>query len=66
MTVRPIVAVGVPVLRQKAKRISQFDRYLQQLVQDMLDTMRDRLSRGREEEGVDGVVSEVTPQRYCL
>jgi peptide deformylase len=40
VTVRPIVAVGVPVLRQKAKRISQFDRYLQQLVQDMLDTMR--------------------------
>ena len=40
MTVRPIVAVGVPVLRQKAKRVSQFDRNLQQLVEDMIETMR--------------------------
>jgi peptide deformylase len=40
VTVRPIVAVGVPVLRQKAKRISQFDRNLQQLVDDMIETMR--------------------------
>ena len=38
MTVRPIVSVGVPVLRQKAKRISQFDKNLQNLVQDMIDT----------------------------
>ena len=40
MTVRPIVAVGVPVLRQKAKKVSQFDRNLQQLVDDMIETMR--------------------------
>ena len=40
MTVRPIVAVGVPVLRQKAKKVSQFDRNLQQLVEDMIETMR--------------------------
>ena len=41
MTVRPIVVVGVPVLRQKAKRVSQFDAYLQKLVQDMIETMHD-------------------------
>jgi peptide deformylase len=40
MAVRPIVVVGVPVLRQKAKRVSQFDRNLRQLVDDMLETMR--------------------------
>ena len=40
MTVRPIVAVGVPVLRQKAKKVSQFDRNLQRLVEDMIETMR--------------------------
>jgi peptide deformylase len=41
LTVRPIVVVGVPVLRQKAKRVSQFDAYLQKLVQDMIETMHD-------------------------
>ena len=40
MTVRPIVTVGVPVLRQKAKRVSQFDDNLRRLVNDMLETMR--------------------------
>ena len=40
MTVRPIVVVGVPVLRQKAKKVSQFDRNLQKLVEDMVETMR--------------------------
>jgi peptide deformylase len=38
--VRPIVVVGVPVLRQKAKRVTQFDRHLQVLVDDMIETMR--------------------------
>lgn len=40
MAVRPIVVVGVPVLRQKAKKVSQFDRNLQQLVDGMIETMR--------------------------
>ena len=40
MTVRPIVAVGVPVLRQKAKKVSQFDRNLHKLIDDMIETMR--------------------------
>lgn len=40
MAVRPIVVVGVPVLRQKAKKVSQFDRNLHKLVEDMIETMR--------------------------
>ena len=40
MALRPILVVGNPVLRQKAKRVSQFDRPLQRLIDDMLETMR--------------------------
>jgi peptide deformylase len=40
MALRPILVVGNPVLRQKAKRVSQFDRNLQRLIDDMLETMR--------------------------
>lgn len=40
MAVRPIVVAGVPVLRQKAKRVSRFDRNLQVLIEDMIETMR--------------------------
>ena len=40
MAVRPILVVGNPVLRQKAKRVSQFDKPLQKLVDDMIETMR--------------------------
>lgn len=40
MAVRPIVVVGVPGLRQKAKKVTQFDQSLQRLVQDMIETMR--------------------------
>jgi peptide deformylase len=32
--------VGVPVLRQKAKKVSQFDRNLHKLIDDMIETMR--------------------------
>jgi peptide deformylase len=38
--VRPIMVRDVPVLHQKAKRVSQFDRNLRALVDDMIDTMR--------------------------
>lgn len=41
MTVRPIVALGNPVLRQKAKKVSRFDDSIRRLVQDMIETMRD-------------------------
>jgi len=40
MALRPILVVGNPVLRQKAKRVSQFDRNLQRLIGDMIETMR--------------------------
>lgn len=40
MSVRPILVVGTPVLHQKAKRISQVDKSLQKLIDDMIDTMR--------------------------
>src|SRR5213596_2171996 len=38
--IRPIVVVGHPVLRQKAKRISQVDKPIQRLIDDMIETMR--------------------------
>ena len=40
MAVRPIVVRGVPVLHKKAKKVSQFDRNLHQLIDDMIETMR--------------------------
>jgi peptide deformylase len=40
LPVRPIVVAGVPVLRQKAKRVTQFDRNLHTLIDDMIETMR--------------------------
>lgn len=41
MAVRPIVKIGDPILRQKAKRIKHIDKSLDPLIQDMVDTMRD-------------------------
>ncbi|MGE3268792.1 MAG: peptide deformylase [Chloroflexota bacterium] len=41
MTVRPIVALGNAVLRQKSRKVSRFDPALRTLVQDMIETMRD-------------------------
>ena len=38
--IRPIVVVGNPVLRQKARRVSQVDRPLQKLIDDMIETMQ--------------------------
>src|SRR5438552_14900509 len=38
--IRPILVVGHPVLRQKAKRISQIDRAIQRLIDDMIETMK--------------------------
>ena len=38
--IRPIVVVGHPVLRQKAKRVSQVDKPIQRLIEDMIETMR--------------------------
>ncbi len=41
MAIRPIVLLGDPVLRQKAKRVSRFDPSVQQLIDDMIETLRD-------------------------
>ena len=40
MTVRPILVVGNAVLRQKAKRVTSFDRAFQRLVDDLIETNR--------------------------
>ena len=38
--IRPILVVGNPVLRQKAKKVSQLDRPIQKLIDDMIETMK--------------------------
>src|SRR5882672_7073808 len=38
--IRPILVVGNPVLRQKAKKLSQIDRPIQKLIDDMIETMK--------------------------
>ena len=40
MTIREIVVVPDPVLRKKAKAVTQFDEKLQTLIDDMVETMR--------------------------
>lgn len=40
MSVRPLVYIGNPILRQKAKKLHRFDTSLPKLVQDMFETMR--------------------------
>ena len=39
--IRPIVVVGHPVLRQKARRVTQIDRSIQKLIEDMIETMKE-------------------------
>jgi len=41
MTLREIVTLPEPVLRRKAKPITKFDKELQTLIDDMIETMRD-------------------------
>jgi peptide deformylase len=38
--IRPILVVGNPVLRQKAKKVAQVDRPIQKLIDDMIETMK--------------------------
>jgi peptide deformylase len=40
MAVRPILVVGNPVLRQKARKVAQIDRSTQRLIDEMIETMR--------------------------
>jgi peptide deformylase len=46
MAIRKIVLLGDPILRQKAKRVSRFDESIQQLIDDMIDTLRDAPGTG--------------------
>jgi len=41
MAIRTIVTLPDPVLRRKAHPVTNFDRNLQKLIDDMIDTMRD-------------------------
>ena len=41
MTLREIIQPDNPVLRRKARRVQSFDRRFQQLVDDMVETMRE-------------------------
>jgi peptide deformylase len=41
MTLREIVTLPEPVLRRKAKPITKFDKNLQTLIDDMIETMRE-------------------------
>ena len=38
--IRPILVVGCPVLRQKARKVSQVDKPMQKLIDDMIETMQ--------------------------
>ncbi len=46
MAIRQIRLLGDPVLRQKAKRITRFDPSIQQLIDDMIETMQDAPGTG--------------------
>jgi peptide deformylase len=41
MTIRPIVALGNAVLRNKARKVSRIDDSIRALVKDMIETMRE-------------------------
>jgi len=41
MAIRKILTLEQPVLRTKAKKVSRFDAYLERLVADMFETMRE-------------------------
>ncbi len=41
MALREVVTIPEPVLRRKAKKVTNFDGDLQQLIDDMVDTMRE-------------------------
>ena len=41
MALRPIVTLPDPILRRKARPVTQFDAELQTLIEDMIETMRE-------------------------
>ncbi len=40
MAIRQIITLGHPTLRQKARKVTKFGPELQQLIDDMVETMR--------------------------
>lgn len=46
MTVREIVLLGDPVLRQKAKKVHRVDSYIRGLIDDMIDTVNEANGAG--------------------
>jgi peptide deformylase len=46
MAVRPIVKLGDPVLRRKAKKIHRVDNYVKSLIDDLIDTVIDAPGSG--------------------
>ena len=69
MAVRPILVLGNPVLRNKARKISRFDQSLERLVQDMIETMREApgvgLAAPQIGEPVRVAVVDVSGHRAC-
>mgnify|MGYP001617642095 CR=1 FL=1 len=47
MTLRQIVTLPEPILRRKAKPVTKFDKVLQTLIDDMIETMREAPGVGR-------------------
>lgn len=41
MAIRPVVTTPEPILRRKARKVQSFDQELQQLIDDMIETMRE-------------------------
>ncbi len=41
MALREIITIPNPILRKKARKVTEFDRGFQELVNDMIETMRD-------------------------
>lgn len=46
MAVRPIVKLGAPVLRQRAKKVHRIDNSLKALIADLIDTVKDAPGAG--------------------
>ncbi len=59
MTLRTIVTLPDPVLRRKARNVTVFDKKLQTLIDDMIETMRDAPGVGLAEEVEDETKKKV-------
>jgi peptide deformylase len=70
MAIRKILTLDKPVLRAKAKKVSRFDAYLERLVQDMWETMREApgvgLAAPQIGESIRVLVAEYENERVAL